>query len=155
MNSALKNKLMGAAIAVLILIGGMAVADFYGDLRRVGIEQDPYSASAPGFIIDGSELWGTASSVSLTSPTATWAIPTGARLISLTSDANLTGSYPTGGATGQVITIITGAGSNTIRFDDGANTILGGNITLTEGQSDVLTLYNNGSAWVGISAHDN
>lgn len=105
--------------------------------------------------VNGDEVWGSSSSVALTSPTVTWAVPSNARLVSLTADANLTGIYPTGGSTGQVITVISGAGSNTMRFDDGANTILGANVTLTEGQSDILTLYNNGSAWVGVSAHDN
>lgn len=87
----------------------------------------------------------TASSVSLTSPTTTFSI-TGKNYITLTSDANQTGVRPTGGTTGQVVTIRSGSGSNTMRFDDNATTLsLGGNITLTEGQDDVLSLVVTGS----------
>lgn len=151
-----KHKLMGGLIALCFVIALPVMADVYGDMRtKFGIEADTDSDTYPGFKIDGSEIWGTASSVSLTSPTVTFAVPQSARLVTLNSDANQTGIYPTGGTTGQVITVISGTGSNTMQFDDGANTILGANVVLTEGQSDVLTLYFNGTAWVGVSAHDN
>ena len=79
-------------------------------------------------------------------------------LIVLTSDANVTGVTLTGGALNQVVTIITGDGSNTIRFDDGADMVVGSNMTLTEGQGDVLTLMctsADGDEWVRLSNADN
>jgi hypothetical protein len=85
------------------------------------------------------ELVLTASSVALTSPTVTFSADA-KTYITLTSDANQTGIYPTGGSVGQVIFIISGSGSNTMRFDDGAKTHVGSNVTLTEGQYDTLCL---------------
>lgn len=104
--------------------------------------------------------------IALTSPTATFSVNS---LIgddvSLSADANLTGAYPTDGYVGQIVRIhaATGAGTNTIRFDDNGSTFsLGGNITLTEGNNDVLTLEcriakgtNSRSVWDCISAHTN
>lgn len=78
--------------------------------------------------------------VSLTSPTVTFAAAN-KNIITLTSDANQTGIHPTGGTTGQIIYIVSGTGSNTMRFDDDATSMcIGGNITLTEAQNDVLAL---------------
>lgn len=87
----------------------------------------------------GAEIW-TASAVSLVSPAVTFDVAGKGHII-LTANANLTGVRPTGGALYQVITILTGAGSNTMRLDDGTSMSLGGgNITLTEGNDDCLTL---------------
>lgn len=77
---------------------------------------------------------------SLTSPTVTFAVVSNEYRAVLNSDANQTGIYPTGGYLGQLIVIESGAGSNTMRFDDGTSMTLGGNITLTEGQGDILAL---------------
>ena len=99
----------------------------------------------------------TATAASLTSPTVAFSV-TGAYRVKLNSDGNQTGHYPTGGALNQVIQIESGTGSNTMRFDDGTSMAIGANITLTEGQYDVLTLLcisADGDDWVAISAHDN
>lgn len=103
------------------------------------------------------ELIMTSSAVGLTSPTVTFSAANTSHIV-LSSDANLTGVRPTGGTLNQILIVISGAGSNTIRFDDGANTILGANITLTEGQTDSLTLMctnADGVTWAAIAAHDN
>jgi hypothetical protein len=81
----------------------------------------------------------TASAVSLTSPTVAISA-TGKRLIVLNSDANQTAHTLTGGTQYQVVTILSGTGSNTMQFDDGATMILGANKTLTEGEGDTLTV---------------
>lgn len=97
----------------------------------------------------------TAVALNMTSPTATFSV-VGRSVVTLTADANLTGVVPTGGVAGQEVTIISGAGSNTMRFDDGASMNLGGNITLTEAQFDVLTLRSiDGTNWVRLSNADN
>jgi len=99
----------------------------------------------------------TASAVSLTSPTVTFSAA-GKNLVVLNSDANQTGIYPTGGTQYQVLSILSGAGSNTMRVDDGTSMTIGANITLTEGQGDVLTLLctnAEGDEWTAFSAHDN
>lgn len=94
----------------------------------------------------------------LTSPSVAFSVA-GATHISLTADGNLTGVHPTGGEVGQVVVIVTGAGANTLRFDDSAASMtLGGNITLTEGQFDSLTLLctsADGDEWTCIATHDN
>jgi len=92
----------------------------------------------------------------ITSPTLT-IDATDLYFVTLNSDENTTGVTITNGTVGQVIVFVTGAGSNTIRFDDdGINMALGANITLTEGQSDSLTLVMNAAGdWACIAAHDN
>lgn len=40
-------------------------------------------------------------------------------------------------------------------FKDGANTLIGGDKTLTGGAQDCITLIWNGADWVGLSVHDN
>jgi hypothetical protein len=82
----------------------------------------------------------TAQTVTLTTGTTT--IPVlGKTLVTLNSNANLTGVTLTSGTVGQYVVIVTGSGSNTVRFDDSGTTMaLGGNITLTEGQSDAIGL---------------
>lgn len=82
----------------------------------------------------------TAGAVSLTSPTVTFSAD-GLGYIVLNSDANQTGVNPIGGFAGQVIVVVGGAGSNTMQFDDNGTTLsLGGNIVVTEGTGDALTL---------------
>ena len=95
--------------------------------------------------------------VALTSPTVTFSV-LNMREVSLTSDANQTGLLVTGGVINQVVTIISGAGSNTMQFDDATSMVIGANITLTEAQQDALTLQcidAGGTAWRALSAHDN
>lgn len=86
----------------------------------------------------------TSANVSVTTPTVAFAVPTaGANYLVLNTDTNQTGCYLTGTAVaeGQVILLRSGAGSNTMRFDDNGTTLaLGANITLTEGQDDMLAL---------------
>lgn len=99
--------------------------------------------------------------VALTSPTVTFSAAD-VSYISLTSDANLTGIRPINGTLNQVLMIISGAGSNTLQFDDATSAVLGGNIVLTEAQLDVLSLIctnagvtGAGSVWAATGAHDN
>ena len=99
----------------------------------------------------------TATAVEITSPAVTFSVAN-AKRITLTSDQNVTGVTCTGGTTNQIVHIVSGAGSNTIRFDDAATMIIGAHTTLTEGQSDVLTLLctsGAGNTFVALSAHDN
>ena len=99
----------------------------------------------------------TLSSVSLTSPTVIWSAANKG-LVTLNSDSNQTGIYPTGGALYQVVTIVSGAGSNTMQFDDGTSMTIGANVTLTEAQNDALTLMcvsSDGDEWTALSAHSN
>lgn len=86
-----------------------------------------------------------AANVALTTASAATAqfSATGQYYISLSTNANVTGVRPTNGTTGQqlIIRSANGQGTNTMRFDDNASTVsLGGNITLTEGNNDVLAL---------------
>ena len=101
-------------------------------------------------------------SASITSPTTTFSVlkATTDQLswITLNSDQNITGCYPTDGVEGQVIFLVTGAGSNTIRFDDSAASMtIGGNVTVTEAQNDVLVLMCTKAPdeWTCLWAHDN
>lgn len=92
----------------------------------------------------------------ITSPTLTIDV-SGLSFVILNSDENITGVTLVNGVVGQIVLFITGSGSNTIRFDDdGINMALGANITLTEGQSDSLTLVNNATGdWAAVAAKDN
>lgn len=99
----------------------------------------------------------TPTAVSLTSPTLTFDVSE-TSFVSLQTDANQTGVYPTGGALHQVVTIQSGAGSNTARFDDGTSMTIGANFTLTEGQGDFITLKcvsADGDEWTEVSSADN
>lgn len=80
-------------------------------------------------------------------------------IIVLNSNANITGVTLVGGVENQIVELVTGTGANTIRLDDnGASLALGANITLTEGQYDVLTVRcydEDNQFWRAVSAHDN
>lgn len=103
----------------------------------------------------GSKQVYVAAAVLLTSPTTTFSVA-GLSRVTLTASTNTTTIVPTDGVAGQEIVIISGAGSNTMRFDDGTDMQIGGNVTLTEGQNDVLALRSlDGTTWIGLSAHDN
>jgi hypothetical protein len=100
----------------------------------------------------------TVSDVSLTSPTRTFSAA-GKSLVRLTADANLTTITLTGGALWQEVEIISGAGSNTLHFDDnGTSSALGSDVTLTESQSDTLRLRctsADGDEWAKVGGNDN
>jgi hypothetical protein len=97
-------------------------------------------------------------SVDLTSPTKTFSVAA-TSYVKLTSNANQTTCYPTGGALGQLLFLRTGAGSNTIRIDDGTSMGLSGsNVTLTESQHDYLSLIcvsADGDEWAKWPTGDN
>lgn len=121
------------------------------------VQIDGATTQTGALILTGPEV-STFADVSITSPTKTFSAA-GRRTVSLTTDANMTGWSVTGGTKGQRLTVISGSGSNTIRFDDNGSTMaLGGNITLTEGQDDVLDLVctnSDGLHWACIGTHDN
>lgn len=78
--------------------------------------------------------------------------------ILLTTDANVTGLSLVGGELDQVVVIRSGAGTHTMRFDDGASQSLGADVTLTEGQNDVLALQclnAEGDEWYRLWNSDN
>ena len=82
----------------------------------------------------------------------------GKNLVTVTATGNITGVRPVGGALGQVVVIKTGAGANTLRIDDGSYTNVGSNLTLTEGQGDVVTLLCTDATnqyWMKLSNSDN
>lgn len=127
-----------------------------GTLSTVGAATFSSTVDITGVMTRGGEVL-TASAVSLTSPTVTFDA-TGKGYVILQSDANLTGVHPTTGTLGQVLLIRSGAGNNTVRFDDGTSMSIGANVTLTEGQNDVLGLVctsPDGDEWAAWCAHDN
>lgn len=136
--------------------GTLALGDSTHRWQAYVNEANVTSATITGVLTQG-PLVLTNSDVSLTSPTVTFSAANKSKM-TLNSNANQTGIYPTGGALGQIVTIISGAGSNTMRFDDATSMSLGANITLTEGQNDILTLIctsADGDEWAAVSAHDN
>ena len=155
-------------VFLLLIFVPVAFASFQGQMRKWGIDlaggvytfAGSITATDDLIVTDNTTQKGlvlTASTVSLTSPTVTFSAA-GKGLITLTSDANQTGALVTGGTLNQVITIISGAGSNTIRFDDATSMAVGSNVTLTEAQYDVLTLIcvsSYGDAWAAVSEHNN
>lgn len=150
----LKNLPMIALFLFVVLaLASPLIAQTAGKYYRTESRNTRYT----GDLYIGAEVGRAFSAVSLTSPTVTFSVD-GMNLITLNSDANQTAAYPTGGELGQVITIVTGSGSNTIRFDDGAKTNVGSNLTVTEGQGDVVTFLCTdaaGDVWVKINGSDN
>jgi hypothetical protein len=71
---------------------------------------------------------------------------------SITSDT--TTAIANGVVAGQVL-ILCNLDAQDIVIDDGANTDLGGNVTLTGGAKDTLTLIWDGTDWMGLAVHDN
>jgi len=61
----------------------------------------------------------------------------------------------TDGPVEGAILVIVNTGANNIIIKDGANTKLGGDITLTGGADDSLTVIWDGADWVGLAMHDN
>lgn len=118
----------------------------------------PGTTTLTGTFIQGAAKVLTNTDVSLTSPSVSPSVTSAGELVTLTSDANQTGIIPTGGTLRRVIEFTSGAGSNTMRFDDGTSMTIGANITLTEAQQDSLTLRctsSDGDEWTAVAAHDN
>jgi len=167
------------ALVVLILAAaiGVAFADFRGDLLRAGIDAtdgtnvDVFGgdvSAGDDLIADDDVIVGdditiadrmilTATAIEITSGATTMSVAD-ATLVTLSSPINMTGFIPSGGALGQVLILKAGAGNNTIRLDDGTSMTLGGNITLTEGQGDVIGLLctsADGDEWIRLFNVDN
>lgn len=164
----MKNKLVFSLLVgfliVFVVVGGGKMWDLRGDLLLLGL-----TANAGGDLTVGDDLtvtddctisgdltvngtayvdtlsvdevlFETKGTTSLTSPSVAVDLA-GVTWMEITSDANQTGLTLSNGVVGQVYLITTGAGSNTIQFDDdGLNLALGGNIVLTEGQADSIIL---------------
>jgi len=173
------------ALVVLVLVAaiGVAFADFRGDMLRAGIDAtdgqniDIFEGSlnvhddvtvGDDLIADDDVIVGdditiadrmilTATAIEITSGATTMSVAD-ATLVTLSSPINMTGFIPSGGALGQVLILKAGAGNNTIRLDDGTSMTLGGNITLTEGQGDVIGLLctsADGDEWIRLFNVDN
>lgn len=145
-----------AVISVLVVLAlGVAFAVESGKYYRVE-DANEYVTGDRAYGASSERIL-TASDVAVTTATVTFSAAE-KQYVTLTTNGATTGIYPTGGDVGQVLTIISGAGSDTMRFDDGAKTVLGANITLTEGQSDTLTLIctsANGDVWARLANGDN
>jgi len=85
-------------------------------------------------------------------PTASYQPITNSTEGSITTDT--TTAIADGVVAGQIL-ILCNEDAQDIVIDDGANTLLGGNVTLTGGAMDTLTLLWNGADWIGISMSDN
>lgn len=94
---------------------------------------------------------------SITSPTVQLNAASFGPSIELIADDSVTGINITGGTLNQVLEIHSGAGAHTLQFDDATSMILGGNVVLTEGQTDSLTLkcLTAPDIWYATAAHDN
>jgi hypothetical protein len=148
---------MKKLMAIVVMVLAFAISargDTFGDLRKAGIESDGKTVSIASLSMGFPHK-----AVSLTSPIKT-INASGLKtftVVTVQVDANLTGALVNHATTGTVLILISGSGSNTLRYDDAAGTMdLGGNITLTEGQGDVLciectgmptTLTNNWRRW--------
>ena len=161
------------ALGVLVLVAaiGVAFADFRGDLLRAGIDVTQGSnieifqgsldvhedVTVGDDITIADRMILTATAIEITSGATTMSVAE-ATLVTLSSPINMTGFIPSGGALGQVLILKAGAGGNTIRLDDGTSMTLGGNITLTEGQGDVIGLLctsADGDEWIRLFNVDN
>jgi len=85
-------------------------------------------------------------------PTATYQPITNDSGGSITTDT--TTAIADGPVAGAIL-ILVNEDAQDIVIDDGANTLLSGNITLTGGAMDTLTLIWNGADWVGVAFVDN
>lgn len=161
------------ALGVLVLVAaiGVAFADFRGDMLRAGIDVTQGSnieifqgsldvhedVTVGDDITIADRMILTATAIEITSGATTMSVAD-ATLVTLSSPINMTGFIPSGGALGQVLILKAGAGGNTIRLDDGTSMTLGGNITLTEGQGDVIGLLctsADGDEWIRLFNVDN
>lgn len=85
-------------------------------------------------------------------PTASYQPITNSTGGSVTSDAT---TAIADGAVAGALLVICNEDAQDMVIKDGANTLIGGDITLTGGAQDCLTLLWNGADWVGLSVHDN
>lgn len=140
-------------VAVLAVPVGL-FAQTAGKYYRTVNQNTRYTADL--YLSNTTEVGHGMTSIALTSPTVTFSAEN-AHAITLTSNADLTGVYPIDGEVGQELLIMTGAGANTIRLDDGSKTNVGSNLTLTEGQGDVVKLLciTAPDVWVKTSGSDN
>ena len=127
----MKKTLALAGLFILLGVAGIAFAQ---------MANSNYRGNGGLLWVIGAELQHPAQTVALTSPTVT--IPVNDKShITVTTDANQTGATLTGGQTGQIVYLVTGAGSNTLRLDDNGTTLaLGADKTITEGEGDALVL---------------
>lgn len=167
---------LGIALGVFGLCGfAPQIDNFLLQLNRAGATVDRSTqgwtfagpVTSTGLLTPTAGLVLPTGNVSLTSPTVTFNANSYKmfEVITLTSDANQTAFHPVGGTAGQTLIFLTGAGSNTIGVtDDATSMTIGGNITLTEGQGDVLALrcvaapaYSTSGygQWTALFAHDN
>lgn len=152
----MKNKIT-MTLAVLFLVGSFAFSASAGKYWR---------SQTRNIYQKGDFAWGPncvqeleASTAEITSPSTTLDVSSLGSAVVLNSDQNITGATITGGTLNQVLYLFSGSGENTVRFDDSATTmILGGNVTITEGQEDSLILRcvnANGKVWQKIGGNDN
>ena len=151
----MKNKIT-LTLAVLFLVGSFAFAATAGKYWRT---------SNRNIYQKGDFAWASScvqelevGAVDITTPTLTYDF-TGLGAATITHDSDVTGASIIGGVENQVVYVFSGAGTNTIQFDDSATTmILGGDVTITEGQNDCLILRcvnSNGKVWQKIGGNDN
>ncbi|HOE97282.1 MAG TPA: hypothetical protein PK847_11935 [Candidatus Sumerlaeota bacterium] len=143
------------ALSCILLVGPGLWAQTAGKYYRTERTNTRYVGDT--FQTAGSEHAWAYVDVAVTSPTVTISA-NARRAITVTADANQTGYRLIDGEVGQVVVIRTGAGFNTLRFDDGASQSLGADITLTEGQNDVLALQcinAEGDEWIRLWSSDN
>jgi hypothetical protein len=154
----MKAKLIALAVIGLILICAIAAAQIANSNYRAQgglnwVIGGTLTRSGTGY-----DLVSSRATVAMANPVFTFSVANKG-FITLTTDTNCTGVCPTGGIVGQRIQIVSGAGANTMRVDDSASSMtIGGNITLTEGQSDVLVLECtdvDGDEWTCVFNHDN
>ena len=70
-----------------------------------------------------------------------------------TSDA--TTAIANGAVAGALLIVCNEDATYDVVFKDGANTQLGGDITLNNGEDECLTMIWNGADWVALATHDN
>ena len=85
-------------------------------------------------------------------PTASYQPITNSTGGSVTSDAS---TAIADGAVAGALLIICNEDAQDMVIKDGANTAIGGDLTLTGGADDCLTLIWDGADWVGLAVHDN
>jgi len=162
----MKNRLFLILALVVFPIGAVVLMGAGLDASKAAYTMSPTNnryydigLAAPYGVFTGDLQFNQSTACAITSPSTTFDISEVYTYeIVLTSDGNLTGVYPIGGTLGRRIEIRSGAGSNTMRFDDGTSMTIGANVTLTEAQNDVLCLKcvdADGDEWMSVYAHDN
>lgn len=165
----LAGVLIGIVLAIVLAIGIHRADATAWDGTNNNTTKNPRYEATVGFKSDGpifqsTEYTATSAAVTLTSPTVTFSAATRGYVI-LNDSASQTGVRPIGGTPGQVLIIKSAAtNTNTMRFDDSTSMSLGGNITLTGQQDDVLALIcvsagvqtnGSGNVWARLYSADN